>query len=264
MTNPFAAINANGDATTRGVTLAMPLDDVRNLLPSGLEPGPQCVTPPGTHPVILYFHDFLRGGFSFPNPFPRMGYREYSLGVPHVYLTQDSITPGHPGPWYFVPRLFLDNPFPVITGLLGWGFAKRLASIEVTADHYTVSDFSGRKLTSLAWDPSVVGDFKPVGQWPNFVPIRAMLDQPVISQVPLGFGPFFIGSNFDRDWDVAMLKPMQTAVNVDIELLIGCPCGRYPASGWGPGIDQSVLGSWELQAPWRLSMPYPPLFSFHQ
>jgi len=89
-----------------------------------------------------------------------------------------------------------------------------------------------------------------------------MLQQPLILRYPVGQGPFFIAANFDRNWDTAAIHPIQTVLQVDVEYVPGYPAGRYPASGWSPGIDESVLGSYELTAPWWLSLPYPPVFSF--
>jgi hypothetical protein len=64
--NPLAAINLNGNGTMRGVTLALPTDRVRDFLPAGMDLGKQQVTPAGTHPVILFFHDMFRAQMSIP------------------------------------------------------------------------------------------------------------------------------------------------------------------------------------------------------
>jgi Acetoacetate decarboxylase (ADC) len=262
--NPFAAINLNGDGNMRGLTLALPTDTVRDLLPCGLELGSQTVTPTGTHPVILFFHDLFRAHMSVPALTPSLTYHEHSMGIPYSYLSRHSITPGHPGPYYFMPRLFLDNPIATFGGLLGWGFTKKIASIQVTADRFTISDSTGQVLTSMSWRTKNGGGFRPVSAWPYFEPIRQMLDQPLIAQVPAGMGPFFALSDFDKDWDVATLRPLETSLDVDVEYVAGYPGGRYPSSDWSPGIDESVLGSYELRSPWRLSLPYPPLLSFRK
>ena len=93
MTNPFPMLNLNGYGTQRGVTLALPTEKVLDLLPAGLELGPQTVSPKGTHPVILFFHDMFRAHMSFPSLLPNLTYREHSVGVPFSY-----ISPGTPGP----------------------------------------------------------------------------------------------------------------------------------------------------------------------
>jgi hypothetical protein len=89
-----------------------------------------------------------------------------------------------------------------------------------------------------------------------------MIDQPLISLAPATIGPFFTVADFDKNWDVATVRPLKTTVDVDVEFLSGYPAGRYPRAGWSMGIDESVLGSFELRAPFRLSLPYPPLLNF--
>lgn len=262
--NPFAAINLNGDGTMRGVTLALPSDRVRDFLPVGLELGAQDVTPSGTHPVILFFHDMFRAQMSVPTLLPNMTYHEHSVGVPFSYLSRSSITPGIPGPYYFMPKLYLDNFLATVGGLLFWGFPKEMASVTVTAERYTVSGLTGQRLTSLAWKLGENVDYRPVAEYANFEPVRQMLSQPIISMMPASIGPFFILSDFDKAWDVATIRPLHTKVEMDVEYVVGFSGGCYPQSGWSPGIDSSVLGSYELHAPWRLSLPYPPLLSFRR
>jgi hypothetical protein len=260
--NPLAAINLNGTGTMRGVTLALPTDRVRNFLPAGLELGEQKVTPPGTHPVILFFHDMFRAAMSIPTLLPNMTYREHSVGVPFSYLSSGSITPGFPGPYYFMPKLYLDNLWATLGGLVFWGFAKEMASVTVTADSYTVNSMAGQRLTSLGWKKPRQEECLPIAEYPNFEPIRQILSQPIISMLPMAMGPFFILSNFDKAWESATIRPLETSLEVDVEYVPGYAGGRYPASRWSPGIDSSVIGSYELRAPWRLSLPYPPLFAF--
>ena len=80
--NPFAAVNLHGDGTMRGVTVALPSDRVSDFLPAGMKLGEQNVSPPGTHPVILFFHDMFRAQMSIPMLLPNMTYHEHSVGVP--------------------------------------------------------------------------------------------------------------------------------------------------------------------------------------
>jgi len=259
--NPLAAINLNGNGTMRGVTLALPTSRVLDLLPAGLELGDQKVTPAGTHPVILFFHDMFRAQMSIPTLLPNMTYREHSVGVPFAYISKGSITPGVPGPYYFMPKLYLDNFWATIGGLFFWGFAKEMGSVNVTATSYTVTTITGQRLTSLSWKNPGKQPFLPIAQVEHFEPVRQMLTQPIISMLPAAMGPFFILSDFDKDWQTATVRPLETALEVDVEYVPGYSGGRYPGTGYSKGIDESVLGSYELRAPWRLSLPYPPLFA---
>ncbi len=259
---PFRFVDFVGDGTMRGVTLALPTDRVRNFLPNGLELGEQSVTPKGTHPVILFFHDMFRSHMSIPTLLPSITYREHSVGIPFTYMSRGSVTPGKPGPYYFMPKLYLDSLLWTLGGLFVYGYPKELASMQVATDHYTITSLAGQRVTSLAWKPGGDGGHRPITEYANFEPVRQMLNQPVISVVPASLGPFFILSDFDKDWDAATLQPMRTCVEVDVSYVPGYECGRYPAADWSLGIDESVLGSYELRAPFRLSMPYWPLMSF--
>ncbi|HEY3704363.1 MAG TPA: acetoacetate decarboxylase family protein [Terracidiphilus sp.] len=260
--NPFAAINLNGTGTMRGVTLALPTSRVREFLPAGLGLGPQQVTPPGTHPVILFFNDLFRAQMSVPTLLPNLTYHEHSFGIPYSYLSPGSITPGVPGPYYFMPRLFLDSFLATMGGMGLWGFPKRIASFTVSADRYTVTSSAGQRIMSLQWDTPAGEDYRPIREFPEFEPIRQMLNQPLISMVPYSVGPFFVLSDFDKIWEFATLRPLHTSLEVDLEFVPGFQAGRYPQADFSRGIDSSVLGSYELRTPWRLSLPYPPLFSF--
>ncbi len=258
--DPFSLINVNAESTMRGVTLALPSDRVRTLLPSGLELGAQDLTPPGTHPVTLFFNDMIRVQANIPGIWPAQTYREHILGIPYTYLTKGSLMPGKPGPYYYMPKLYLDNLSAVAGGRLFWGFSKDMASFQVTGDRYSVYAQNGHRVTSLAWEPAQE-NYRPVSEYPLFAPVRQMLSQPNISMLPLAYGPFFFRSDFDRDWDTATLCPQRTAVDVDVSYVTGYDSGRYPASGWTPGVDESMLGSYVLRTYWRLSIPYLPFLS---
>src|SRR4051812_44491898 len=118
--NPFNVVNLHGQGTMRGVTLSLPTYAVRNLLPAGLELGPQNVTPAGTHPVVMFYQDLFRGQMSIPTLLPSLTYFEHTVGIPYSYMSRDSITPGHPGPYYFMPRLLLNNILATIGGVFFW------------------------------------------------------------------------------------------------------------------------------------------------
>jgi hypothetical protein len=255
-TSPFDVVNLHGDGTMRGVTLALPTARVRDFLPAGLELGEQTVTPPGTHPVILFYHDMIRATMSIPSLLPSMTYHEHSVGVPFAYMARGASGNRSLGPYYFMPRLYLDNFLAVIGGLWFWGFAKQPASFVVTENSYSISSPDGRRLTSLSWEST--SEHRPIREFPNFEPVRQMLMQPMISMLPAALGPFFFLSNFDKDWERATVRPLRTALEVDVEYVPSFTGGRYPNEGRSSGIDESVLGSYELRAPWRLGLLYPP------
>lgn len=256
-TNPFNAVTLNGDGTFRGVTLALPTDQVRRMLPFGLELGEQDVTPRGTHPVIMLYNDLFRAHMNIPSLLPNLTYYEHTMGIPYSYVTRGPITRQSPGPYYYMPILYLDNVLAVMGGSMFWGYNKRLANFEIGNGRYTVFSNGDRRQASLGYAGDA--ELRPVSEFENFDPIRRMHDQPLISTVPLGVGPFFVASDFMHDWNATTMRPLETTLEIDAEYVQGFPPARYPSRGTTKGIDQSVLGSYEFRGPWRLGMPHPPL-----
>ncbi|MEP6733532.1 MAG: acetoacetate decarboxylase family protein [bacterium] len=261
--NPFSAINLHGDGVFRGVTLAAPIESVESLLPSGLALGDQTVTPKGTHPVIVSFNDLSRAVMSVPTLLPVLNYHEYTLGIPYSYVSRGGMNRNSPGPYYYMPRLYLNSVLAVLGGIGFWGFLKRLASFKVDEEQFIISTETDELLTSLTWKPA--GEHRPVGEYAFFEPIRQMLDQPLISQLPPLDGFPFVVSDFDKRWDVATVRPLETTVEIDAAFVpqfrssVRAQLNGKTLRETARGIDKSPLGSYELVAPWRLGMPYVPL-----
>ena len=152
----------------RGVTLDLPTETVRNLLPHGLELGPQSLTQPGRHPVMLGFHDMYRLHLSIPNLLPNMAYREHVVGIPCCYAVNSPFFGGSAGPYFFMPTLRLDNALATIGGVALWGLAKQLARFEARVGHYRVFGEDGRPLVTASWED--VGDFRQISEFPHFEP----------------------------------------------------------------------------------------------
>ncbi len=258
--NPFSAINLSGDGVFRSVTLAVPNARAEALLPPGLALGSQTVTPPGTHPVIASYNDLSRAQLSVPSLLPMLNYNEFTLGIPHTYIARGGLNRNSPGPYYYMPKLFLNSTLAILGGIAFWGFHKVPASINVEDDRFVIRAQDDQPLTSLAW--RATGELAPITAYEHFEPIRRMLDQPLISQVPPQGGPIFVVSDFDKRWDVAMLRPLETTLTIDDDFVTGCKTFAACTVGRGttsPGINRSVLGSYQLVAPWRLTFPYLPI-----
>lgn len=250
--NPFNVVNLHGTGCFRSVTLALPIEQVARFLPAQLELGAQSVTPPGTHPVILSFNALLRAEMSIPSLLPSLSYNEFTFGVPYTMARRGKV-----GPFYYMPQLFLDSVLATLGGILYWGYAKRLARFKNAANRVAIDAEDGSALISLDFNPA--GEAKPVTDYPHFAPIQAMLNQPLVSQMPVALGPVSVVADFDKHWPSATLRPLHTAVTVQQAFVQGFGRGRFPATGLSEGIDAMVMGSYELQAPWRLGMAHVPL-----
>jgi len=265
----FNLVNLHGDGCLRGVTLALQKAQVLRFLPAGLELGEQTVTPPGTHPVILSFNSMFRAVMSVPTLLPTLTYQEFTFGVPHTVLRPGAIgralgslagRGNEPlqGPYYYMPLLFLDSVLATLGGKMYWGYAKKLARIRLGNGRYAIDGEDGAPQISMQWESR--GQPQPQAAYPHFAPVREMLSQPVVSQLPASLGPIFVLSEFNKDWTRATLQPLATSVRVDAEFLSGFDTGNHPAAGLSESIDESVLGSYELNAPWLLGLPHAPLF----
>lgn len=252
---PFAAINLVGDFRVRCMTMAWPCEVVQGFLPYGTSLGPQQLTPRGTHPVMLFFYDFFQVHMTIPNPLPTMTYNEHVLGVPHVMVNNGDGWGRDAGPFFVMPRLLLDNIWAILGGLVYWGYPKRLSRIAVTGDRFAVSDLAGSPQLALEFHGH--GELLPIQHYPHFAPVREVLDQPMLTQLPLGMGPMLVCSRYDKHWPSVTLRPLAAAVTIDQAFIPGLPCGRFPGRGWSAGIDQSPLGSYELRAHFRQTIPYP-------
>ncbi len=267
--NPFNLVNLYGTGTLRGVTVAMPAAQVLRLLPAGLELGPQSVTPPGTHPVILSFNSMFRAVMSVPTLLPTLTYQEFTVGVPFTMLRPGALGRAMgallgrsdsqaQGPYYYMPRLFLDSVLATLGGMMFWGYAKKLARFKLSEGRYAIDAENGAPQIALDWEAE--GEPQPLAAFPHFDPVREMLAQSVVSQMPAALGPIFVLSQFNKDWRQATLRPLRTSVRIEAEFLPGLGATTLPADGRAPGIADSVLGSYELNAPWILGMPHAPIF----
>lgn len=258
---PLSYINLVGNGIIRGATIVLPSDTVRNLLPWGLDLAPQSLTPPGTHPVSLFFQEMVRAHMTIPTPLPNMTYHEQIVGVPFVNVTRGYPGSGPLGPFFFMPNLYLDNVLATLGGRLFWGLAKQLATMTVTKNSWAVHDNAGNDLISFDFDIPGTGEYVPVPSVENFRPYCApevgIMVQPLVSMLPAGVGMFPICSDFDKKWDDAVIRPLEGTVNINQAIIPGLPTGRFPSEGRCPGIDADVLGAFQVLAHWRMTLPYP-------
>jgi hypothetical protein len=250
---PFGFI---GDGLTRCAVLALPTAKIRALLPPSLELREQHVTPQGTHPVVLLFHAFSNCQFSFPTFLPPMKFNEQTFGIPFTCMRADVGVPCQPSPFYYMPRLYLDDLWVWMVGRNYWGFDKEMAVMQVSECSYTVASAAGRQRASMVWSSCGEEPRFAMEGYPEFEPIRQMLTQPLISLSPAAVGPFLTLTDFDRNWNLASVRPIRGVLDIDPLYLPGFEGGRFATSGALLESLPALLGAYELSGPWWLSYPY--------
>jgi hypothetical protein len=228
------------------------------MLPPGLVLGPypsDLNIDSDCHPVVLCFNDVFRAHLSVPSLIPNLTYHEFHIGVPYTYLSSGTLQEGTNGPYYFMPRLYLDRWLPIIGGVSFWGLAKEPARIHVTENSYRVTSLSGQPLASLSWNTTSEDAFT-AAPYSLIIIIRAILSQTMVSRMPAAVGPFFSLSDFIRYLDIPI--PIPTTVEVDALNIQVQPREGLRAEEWQPGVGSSVLGGFTAFVPWVLSLPYLP------
>ncbi len=260
----YSAMHVDGFSTMRGITLTLPSMKVREMLPRGLELGPQTLTTkPHTHPVLLFFNDMIQVRLSPPTFIPDATYREYHVGIPYVYLSNTATGPWRSGPYYYMPHLYLDAWRPTLVGLLYWGFAKQIGQINVDAMQYSVANSGGTTVAELEADGSgFFGGYQQVSQFRHFAPIQSILSTQLITRIPFSLGPFFSLADIDRDWNAALLAPwrvMNMQISADYLQGYEVELSKNPPQIYAT-ISESSMGGFALRVPWKMSLPYPAAF----
>ena len=53
---------------------------------------------------------------SVPSLLPVLNYNEYTLGIPYSYVASGGLNRNSPGPYYYMPKLFLNSTLAVLDG----------------------------------------------------------------------------------------------------------------------------------------------------
>ncbi len=241
------AVGAVGTYRSDCAVVALPVDDVRAMLPAGVSPGAQTLAPPGHHPVLFMFgrhsgvHPVIlpiRGG-SYHEMITAVPFLDYPAGTPRsggVYRGEHA----------FMPRLYLDDWIFVV---LGWfyGYDKVRARIEETEDVYRVRSLVRRRpIVSGRFEPR--GESGPVSEFPNFAAVAPAFQQPFLGK--FFFGPILC-SIMTFELEKAVMRPIEARVEVETAYLPGMPVREFRV----PGIDASPLGAFHIEVPWTLSYP---------
>jgi hypothetical protein len=223
-------------------TLSYPLTNILQLLPDELEPGPQTITAPGTHPLLLLFghhKNVHMGGV----PLFELTYMETVVSVPFVQWKDDKRA--FRGPLAYLRRMYLSELIPVLMGY-PYLFPKELAHIQGLPDY---------RVRSLVGDqPLLRADFHPYGpamdamSFPNFDQVVNMFQQPFICNA----GPLYLCSNMTFDTTQAAVRAATANVNIEQAFVPGLITGNTAL----PGLDTSPLGAFMFEAPWQITPPF--------
>jgi hypothetical protein len=235
-------LSSISDYTAPMIPLAVPDGAVDALLPTGLTRQTQSVTPPGTHPVLV---PLARNYNTRPSSFAlfRLDYLEYSVVVPYVRRTNASAT------LTYIPILFLDEWFPILLGILLYGFPKRHAIIATAPPSYRARrSSSGPALVSA--DLTASGDPLPPATFPHFAAIAPMLGFPIVTH---WLDLVYVCSTMDWELETrARIQPVTGTLRMTEAFFPGLPRETYEIRG----IDEAPLGGFLLQTEWTLSLPH--------
>jgi len=256
--DPFNLFHLSGEGLMRNVTIALPTEQVRSFLPAGLELGSQSMTEAGTHPVVMGFHNMYNLRGSIPSLLPQMTYCEHSVGIPYCYVSYGiRLNQFCPGPYFYMPKLFVDSTLAMLGGRLFWGFDKVMAGFGADPTHLTAYQKDGQPIVSLQYE--LEGKLEPTDHFADFEMQKEAITQPLVSSVPLGIGPWFVVAGFPKIWQQARMQPLRGVVDIHKEYVPGLSPGRYPVQGSYPGINKSPTGGYALHAPFEVGSPYLPL-----
>lgn len=237
-----------GMAQTRGANavIALPREQVKAMLEPGLELAPQDMTAPELHPVLLLF---AWQGDVRPNrmPFGGGNYLEFIVSVPFVQHERARLREQCPGPFIYMPRLYLDQLIPTLLGIWGYGYNKELATIRADASDYTVF----RRNTQIAL---ISASYQKAGNtgsevdFPHFKTTRKPYSLPLISRTRFGQWHY---SFYDFALGQALIQPIEMTIKVYTNEVGRLPPGTYTV----PSIQEQALGAFFVATDATISNP---------
>ncbi|MDC3956116.1 FAD-dependent oxidoreductase [Polyangium jinanense] len=273
-----------GDYDGAVMVIFLPENDVRRMLPAGLELEEQEITPPGFHPLVITLGAREGARFSFPRSLLHRNYLEVMNAIPFVRMTGFSLGRG---PFTYVPRFYVTDPLMAGGGLLFWGFDTELASVEIRDKRSTSTPERLWQVRSplrrfCALSASMQGreafrsledwlDRGPICKLPirkagldpacrtgaighNVKAISSMLSQPILTRSARGLGPFVSAC---LDWGLGRceVRPLDGRVTLDDEYLAGPMRGKYDITGFDATTSRSF--GFQIRTRWKLSLPAP-------
>ena len=220
-------------------------------LPRGLALLDQSLTPPSTHPVLVWLgrqRDVRLTHLSALPGFP-LDYLEVIAGVPFVG-GGDGRGEGR-GAWLHFCQLFLDSAMAVFGGFTLWGFPKKMARMRETSRSFEVRS-AVRGAPILRSDSEARGEDAPLSSWPFAPSVGALLSQPLLEGAMGNLGPAVVGSTFAWELDRATARPAHASLALSRAFMPSL-AGDHEVGPMSP----EGLGALHITSRWRLSLPYP-------
>ncbi len=228
---PWSSLYGMAQTSGANAVFGLPAADVAKTLPKGLELAPQTLTGPGQHPIIILFgwQDRVR-----PNIFPGgVDYKEFIIAVPYVQHADPKLRKQVPGPFIYMPRLYLNKDFPIWLGVYGYGYKKEKARIMADEDSYEVRNIkTGAPIISATY--TAAGPTGSEMEYPKFKLTREPYSLPMISWNLLGWQYSF----YDFALGQARIQPVSMSIKIYNNEAAGLPAGLHQI----PGIQANGLG----------------------
>ncbi|NTF46356.1 NAD(P)-binding protein [Rhizobium rhizogenes] len=227
---------------------ALPVEQVKQMLPQGLVLSRQSVTPANTHPVTFLFNQQTNVRASFlPQIF---GFKTYLENI--VAINCVEIAGGDGTVFSFLPALFLDNSLATYSGQLFYGLAKRLAKNTLENSTYSTATEENVPVWSMRYfDYAPISRLVDLG---NIGLVRALLDTPILT--PRGKGTWQAMA-FDFSVGSAFAVPVVTELDVFATNGIGLPAGRFISPAFRAKPEENGLpGAFRCWTDWTLSNPF--------
>lgn len=224
--------------------LGFPAGVVRSMLPPGLELDRQFLTPAGQHPVVLYFgwQDRVRANF-WPGGWD---YLEFIISVPYVRHADPGLRTAVPGPFIYMPRLYLNKRAPVLLGVWGYGYNKALAEMSADDRCYEVRAPGGGPIVSCSFSKA-----RATGSCVDFPRMRAVQEAYALPLISRTRWKSWMYSYFDFALGQALIQPIDMSIEIHDPAATGLPANRYDV----PSVVSSDLGGFFMSTAASISNP---------
>ena len=223
---------------------------VQSILPPGMTLHPQSWTPAGTHPVTILANQQLGVRLSV---LPRLlGFGPYYEAIVSVACVQ---VDGHPGLFNYLPNLYLSNHAAQLSGVLFYGFDKRMGKIAMGNADYSVATPDGTPVWSARYQQP--GFACSLTDSPESARVQSICDQVIVTQGKLSRWQFM---SFDFQFGTAVIAPVSAEITIRNARLAQLPEGVMTARPLAMAEDGAhrtggLPGAFRIRTSWTLSNP---------